>query len=410
VTPSPWVLDIVGIVVGAAVVYLFYDAVRTRWPANYASSSNDFGMIVNRTMLRYAAFALGPPYIVALLASTTVGRAGGSGMLVAILIGVFQVSHFRARLAYRTLRYDHSAMRIPTVVAEAGLAICTLGVVALGGLGPGPLGFVVPPIDELFKALWGTTFVIIVAAIVIKRTNVQLDIGRLVERSRQEIGPRLRGFAANEAVKAGADTALMEAILLTENLQRPAWFRRLERIKGRLFPRGSYGVMQVSADRPLSDEDSIVRAVAEHLHGLTIVKDNRGYPNYQSVQTTLARYNTDKAFLDLAMKIFWRVYDYDATGSRQGAPDVASHTRKAEPESSVEHGKADVETKTEVAATADVASGSKESADLLAQSARLCTLATLSLSTATVEELIQLNQAIGAFLLGQVKRRKADRP
>ncbi len=203
-------------------------------------------MIVNRTMVRFAAFALGPPYIVALLVGTTVARAGGSGMLVAVLIGLFQALYFRGRSAVRTLRYDHSAMRVPTVVTELGLAACTLGVAALGGLGPGPLGFIVPPVDELFKALWGTTFVVIAAAIVIQKTTVQLDVGRLVQRSRREVGDRLRQLARAEATEAGADVTLVETILLTENLQRPTWFRRLERVKGKVFPRGSYGLLAVS--------------------------------------------------------------------------------------------------------------------------------------------------------------------
>lgn len=241
-------------------------------------------MIVNRTIFRYAVFALGPPYVVALLVGTTVRRAGGPGLLVAFLIGVFQVCYLRVRETRWTLRYNHTAMRMPTLALETALAVGALAAATLGGLGPGRLTFVVPPIDEYFKSLWGTILVAILAAIVIAKTRVQLDVGRLVNRSRKEVGLRLRALARSEATRVGADADLVEAILLTENLQRPKWFRQLERVKGSLFPRGSYGVMQVTADRPISDDESIVRAVEDHLRGSTLTRSGDGYPEYESLK------------------------------------------------------------------------------------------------------------------------------
>lgn len=398
--PRPLLVVVVGTVIGSALIYLFYIAVRTRWPANYASSSNDFGMIVNRTILRYAAFALGPPYTVALLVSTTVGRAGGAGMVVAVLIGAFQVCYLRVPEIYRTLRYNHTAMRMPTVLTEVGLAVATLAVAALGGFGPGPLGFVVPPIDELFKSLWGTIFVAILAAIVIAKTRVQLDIGRLITRSRREVGPRLRELARSEAVKVDVDPDLAETVLLTENLQRPDWFRQLERIKGRLFPRGSYGVMQVSAERPISDEDSIVRAVAGHLRGLVLATGKHGGTDYESLRAALAQYNNDSVFVDLAMNIFWQV---QFTNSRKEESDVTADGRTAKAEPPKEPN-ATTQANTEVEEGLKVDSESAKRAELLGQTARLCMLATASLSTATADELNSLNQSLGAFLVRQVER------
>jgi hypothetical protein len=399
--PKSILLLIAGTAVGAALIFLFYTAVRTRWPAHYASSSDDFGMIVNRTIFRYAVFALGPPYVVALLVGTTVRRAGGPGLLVAFLIGVFQVCYLRVRETRWTLRYNHTAMRMPTLALETALAVGALAAATLGGLGPGRLTFVVPPIDEYFKSLWGTILVAILAAIVIAKTRVQLDVGRLVNRSRKEVGLRLRALARSEATRVGADADLVEAILLTENLQRPKWFRQLERVKGSLFPRGSYGVMQVTADRPISDDESIVRAVEDHLRGSTLTRSGDGYPEYESLKRALTHYNKDSAFVELGMQIFYHVY----------------HPQSVEQQRGVANGDRDVTTTVEAAdqvreeetKRSEIDGTSKERAELLGQAARLCIVATMTLSTATVDELRTLNQSVAEFLAKQVARGRKEK-
>lgn len=233
---SNWVLPtLIGAAIGSMVIYLFYTAVRTRWPSNYASSANDFGMVVNRTVLRYVVFALGPTYVVALLVGTTISRSGGAGLVTAFLIGVFRISYYYVRSVYRTIRHNHTATRIPTIILDVTISACVLVAATLGGLGPGRFGFLVPPIEEFFKSLWGTVFVAIIAAIVIAKTNVQFNVGRLVRRSRREVGPELLELVRREAREAGVDATLAEAVLLTENLQRPKWFRTFERMKGTSF-------------------------------------------------------------------------------------------------------------------------------------------------------------------------------
>ena len=49
--------------------------------------------------------------------------------------------------------------------------------------------------------------------------------------------------------------------MIIENIQRPCWFRRIETLIGKVARRGSYGIMQVQADRPLSNKQSIKQGV-----------------------------------------------------------------------------------------------------------------------------------------------------
>jgi hypothetical protein len=303
-------------------------------------------------------------------------------MTVALLIGLFQIGYLRSLEIYSTLRYNHGAMRRPTIVMEIALAFGAIGAAALGGLGAGRLGFIVPPIDELFKSLWGTTFVAIIAAILIAKTRVQLDIGRLVSRSRREVGATLREMARNEALRVGTDPDLVETVLLTENLERPRWFRQLERLKGTIFPRGSYGVMQVTADQPLSDSDSIVRAVENHLRNVTLQFNNNGYIDSNSLQSTLTEYNSDPVFISLAMQIFWHVWKPSEVPNVPDAPNPnppASAGSKLDPDTA-------------------------ERIQLAGQTARLCITATAALSTASTEELSGLRDYLTSFMGKQAER------
>lgn len=50
---------------------------------------------------------------------------------------------------------------------------------------------------------------------------------------------------------------LVIAVVLAEVQQRPRWFRRLERLGGKVLGAGTYGVAQVAADNPITDEESI---------------------------------------------------------------------------------------------------------------------------------------------------------
>ncbi len=155
--------------------------------------------------------------------------------------------------------------------------------------------------------------------------------------------------------------------------------------------------MQVSADSPISDDESIVRAVREHLKNSTIVLGEHG-PDYQSTRAALARYNANPIFVELANLIFWQLYVETRT---EREPTGAMHT-KSVPD--VDNVRPPAGAEREAVATTDRESESKRRVDLLGQSASLCVLATLNLSTATVDELGQLNHAIAVFLRGQAQR------
>lgn len=334
-------------------------------------------MIINRTVVRYILFALGPTYVIGLLTATTTARAGGNALVVALTIGCFHASTTYAKHLVRTIRYDRSGTRWPTTMLEVGLIFGVLAISAFAGRGPGPFGIVVPPVDEFFKSLWTTAFIAVLAAIVIARTKVQVDIGRLVKRSRREVGADLVQFARSEAGKSGVDPDIAEAILLTENLQRPGWFRYLERIKGRFFPHGTYGVMQVWSERPLTDKESISRAMA-HLDRVTLTVNQNGYYDYRQAEGVFRDYNDNPNFVSVAENVLSQIWSpRPPTIREQSASEAPSPASSA------------------------AAPRLQSSGKLIVEAATILAIANLLIPSAQEEELQKLKAALDAFVSSQ---------
>lgn len=309
-----WLVTSIGTVVGVGLLALFYATVRTEWPLNYASLGDDPGVVVNRTFGKYCTFAIVPMYVVALLASTTVGRAGGHAMVCALTIGAIHILRTQGKLIWMSFKQRRSERSNPTIILAA---ITTVGLLAtswLGGLGPGPAQFVVPPIEEFFNAFWTTAVIVVIAAFISRSTAIRRTVYDALEQSRREVGGGLLRYARETATRYDSDPLLVEAILLTENLQRPGWFRRLEKIKGKVFPAGTYGPMQVWSPHPLTDEESITRAVQEHLTGLRVKKTRYQKPNKRSLHKILRRYNPNPNFISLASDIY-EILDHEADAS-----------------------------------------------------------------------------------------------
>ncbi|WP_127499682.1 hypothetical protein [Actinoplanes solisilvae] len=297
-----------GAIIVPAILWLFYSAVRTEWPENYVTASQDFGTVVNRSSIRYLVFRVVPAYLTSLIVATTVSRFHGNGMTAALAGAAIFVYSTQGRHIYDVWRRQHGHRRLPVLVVSLAAGCGIMVASALGGLGPGPFVAVVPPIDEFFKSFWTTILIALIAVAVVGYSRHQTSVTELVRRSREEVGKKLLDFAQETAHKYATDPCLVEAVLLTENLERPKWVRTLERLKSRFVPRGSYGVMQVQANEPLSDESSIEHAIREHLAGCTIERNEYGDYSAQALEDALTSYNRNKNFVSLATSIYSSIY------------------------------------------------------------------------------------------------------
>ncbi len=298
-------IEVVAAILGSAFLGVFYAAVRTKWPQSYFSITDFVARRVSASPIKYAAFRFGPVVTLSGFTAVTMDRLGESALLAVGLMtslhgaatngrGLLDAARFRSQFARTTQTLLNAAILLGVFFA-AGAGWLLSKSEAFQGLVPAPA--------DLSSALWTALLAGTIGAFLIEVSRGDwVNPRHALNYSRAKLGDELWGRAAEAARTHGADEALVKAILLTENLARPSWVRRLERLKGRLFKHGTYGVMQIKSEAPISDGQSIDLAVAQRLHGTQVRADSP-----EEVSEFLRRYNPNPHFVSLATDFYFEL-------------------------------------------------------------------------------------------------------
>lgn len=307
---STIVWPIVYAILSAAVLAVAYIAIKSNWPDSYASVS-DFGttLKVNRP-LSYIAFRLGPVFIIALFSSVNLERSSYPIWPFAVLLILLHGGRTVGVASYKLIRSNRNPKRIlqllilNTMVFIALTIAVTVAVISRKLLDP-----VVPDIQTILPEIWGAIFVGIFAYMFYNLTsNRVISSNNIVDKQREKIGQSLLNYARLKAKKANCDPILVEAIMITESVQRPKWFRRLERIMGLVYRRGTYGIMQVTSDQPINDYESIDEAIHYHLAGSNDIVDAEGNYDLKILKRHVYSYNPSKEFVIQVSKVAEELY------------------------------------------------------------------------------------------------------
>ncbi len=191
--------------IGIGLLRVFYAAVRLEWPSNYVTTTRRFGLVVNRTVRRYLLFILAPVYLVSLLMSTLAARERGLAWLVALAIGIGHGLQNHGSPALIIIRHNPRQIWTPDVLLQLGLILASLMAAIAGGFGPGPFGFVVPPIDEFFKALWTSAAVALIGIMVLNTTERRTRPGDLFDTAERSAEVDLVAYAVQRAKETSTD-------------------------------------------------------------------------------------------------------------------------------------------------------------------------------------------------------------
>ncbi|MGH9890568.1 MAG: hypothetical protein ACREA0_00995 [bacterium] len=298
---SDYISAAVGVVLGAAFLYAFFRAIQLNWPESYFGVGELAAYAISASPVRYTLFRFGPVYGTALFAGVATDRVGTDGFVTATGVGVLHALLTSGWGLLQAVRWpaEIRRRRRPILVVRVVVLLGVVGVSALAGVSRGVFAAIVPPISEISATLWTGIIAGVLGAFVVRVSRGHpVHEHEMVERARQEIPRRLWLMAARVALERGADVDLVRAVMIVEHLQRPAWFRRAERLKGRFQPRGSYGIMQIQADRPLTDEESIERAVTERLAGVRI-RNEHGWVDDDALAAFARSYNPSSDYRTL---------------------------------------------------------------------------------------------------------------
>jgi hypothetical protein len=100
--------------------------------------------------------------------------------------------------------------------------------------------------------------------------------------------------------------------------------RRLERAKGRLVPKGSYGVAQITASHPLSDAQSVQALCQEHA-GYYPARNSTGMVRQTLLEARIEKHNSNPAFVSSVMDFYRHLTPWAQYRSATISYDGRSH-------------------------------------------------------------------------------------
>lgn len=249
---------------GAGFLHVLYSTMRSEWPESYMSVRTALDKAPRSNALRYLLFRCFPTYAVGILLAITVDRLGGNSLVALVCMGVPYALVNDGRALWRWRRGGAGRGRVLWFYYVFNLVLIA-GLVALSYLTYRWYTGFVPEPDELVFAVWTAVFAAVLAtAFQQLLRSPGLSTERKLATARKDIGEDIWAFVEEASVNADCEPALMRAIVVAEALQRPRWMRRMERAEGRLIPKGSYGVAQMTASHPLSDVQSVQALCDQH--------------------------------------------------------------------------------------------------------------------------------------------------
>ncbi|WP_116450524.1 hypothetical protein [Blastococcus litoris] len=270
------------------VLNVLYTCLKHVWPQNYFGLSGSVDPVVSRNMGRWGAFRLIPPVLASASAAVTADRIDGYPWLAA---GLAALVHLQRLI--RAAISDLQRGRNSRAAGHLALLALVASLMALAALFRDAFSGIVPDPRELVSNIWAG-FLAALGAVYIQQIVLLRHKPRdLLRTSFAEMPFRLQLYAFRKARAAGIDPRVPLAVMAVENLQRPPWIRRLERLVPRKL-KPTRGIMQQPG--ATDDCDSIDRAFARYF-----ASELPAAPSAFPPMGTFERYNSSEHFVALAL-------------------------------------------------------------------------------------------------------------
>lgn len=244
---------------GSFILSAVYRLIADDWPEIYTDTRSRVEDGLKRKPLSaYLLFRTGPVFVVAIFVSVILDRVGGSAWWGFWLMIAFYLSTTHGRAAAGVYQNRHHPNWIVLLSYHVFNSCVVVVVGTLGVLLRSLFAPLIPLGRELSISIWAGIFTAVIAMLVRELFSPrERDSAVVISKLKRDIG----GRAWSHVEKLGQESEVLMnfvyAVVLAEAQQRPRWFRKLERIGGKVWKRGTYGVAQVLANAPMSDEESI---------------------------------------------------------------------------------------------------------------------------------------------------------
>lgn len=294
--------QILVVLLGILFLHAFYRIFKTVWPEFYFSLSDHTGLFISLSPQRYFAFTILPAFIVYLVLITAFGSA--YTFTEPILLGMlgstlYALSKNGIALVKALLR--HQSIQIYfNYWAQILLHVFTIFVLVIAGAIAGyfstlPIVHVLlPTLEGLIDNLWAALFGAMLGGLLLRALEEnRFELDNIVDKSKNSLSEEILAAISKYSTKYNADKKVLLAVAIVENLERPSWVRKIERMKGVLIKKGSYGIMQVYSPIPITDAKSIELAAKNYF------ADTDYQVDYELVMERLKSFNDEPRFLEL---------------------------------------------------------------------------------------------------------------
>lgn len=288
-------------------VTLTFRLIKSEWPLLYVDFTSIIDPIQRRSMSRWVIFRTGPALVCGLFLAVTMKRWDGG---VWFPIGTMYAVHLLSIYLVPTIRGLRSGtLGIRQIVLWISSALLVLTAVFLAVLIRGIVEPLVPKPEEMVYVLWTGMFAAFALAFIsrILQRDDQLVMGELIDRSVQELESRWFTIADQFAEEHGVDKWLFRAVMIVENIQRPRWFRRIERMIGRFRRNGTYGIMQVRSRVPITDKESFQIAARDHLSFTHSRIPENSWQKVERLKGAIIGYNSNPVFVEMVTEVIKQI-------------------------------------------------------------------------------------------------------
>lgn len=290
-------------------IHIFYKIFQIKWPELYFTVNDQVSYFISISPIRYLFFRILPPILIASLLSTIILRDYNDVQILYLNITSLTThAIFTNGRAIWNLMFNQKAISIYyNKWFQFVIHILTITMMFSAGLisgyisNSGVLSTIVPTFQGLIDNIWSTLITAVLAIVLyeIYSNRNRTTIDTILHQSYESIDQKIIDHINRLCKENSASTRLVKAICIAENIQRPKWIRRLEKVKSLLFKNGSYGVMQVQSKNWISDKKSVEIAIVKYFKN-----SNSTYLDYSTIKTFVKKYNSSEQYFDLVYSAF----------------------------------------------------------------------------------------------------------
>lgn len=299
--------------ISAVALKAFFVSVQSSWPTSYSDITTVAASRRRRNASIYLLSRGIPVLGIGIIAANWASAINASvdASLLFLVIGHLLTTNLSPAVIKGLRRLPGSLTPNHISLHLISIVLVVVGAAVARALWPN-FRALMPDSEELLQAFW-TTLLIGMGAVLLKRVSqYSTQAPDAFQLARKDLGVELENKAYELCEEYEVSSHFILSILLTECLNRPRWFRRLEHIKGRIYGPGTYGVAQAYADRPIDDVESI-RLLCTEFRGLVLTED----ADELLLRVHFEKHNRRRSFSDQATNFYWHLGGLITTSSQE---------------------------------------------------------------------------------------------